>query len=261
MIQIIGILNCTPDSFSDGGDYSVAELVERGLKMAGEGADWIDVGGESTRPGAKPVSAEEELRRVIPVIHSIREKSRVLISIDTTKAQVAKESLNAGASMVNDVSALAADPAMAGVVRKSGAQVILMHSRGNPQTMQTLAVYDDVVSEVIRELKERIAFALEAGIAKEKILIDPGFGFAKNFDQNILLLKNLKKFSELGFPLVVGVSRKSFIGKLTGQDDPSKRVVGSLAAALWAVQGGASLLRVHDVPETRQMLQVFSSIG
>lgn len=252
--HIMGILNCTPDSFSDGGFYSTDELVARGLKMVEEGADWIDVGGESTRPGATPVSADEELRRVIPVIRGLKGNQ---ISIDTTKSEVAEMALDVGATLVNDVSGMDVDPRMRDVVRRYKADVIIMHSRGTPQTMSDRAIYKDVVAEVKQELTEKISRALEAGISKEKILIDPGFGFAKNFEQNISLLKNLSALTCLGFPLVVGVSRKSFIGTLIDEPDPKNRLIGSLAAALFAVKEGATLLRVHDVAPTVQACRAF----
>lgn len=257
----MGILNCTPDSFYDGGRHpSVASLIDHGLQMISEGATWIDVGGESTRPGADPVSVELELERVIPVIEGLVREGVRAISIDTTKSVVAREALRSGAMMVNDVSALRSDSQMAEVVRCCGAKVVLMHSRGTPQTMQTLTGYRDVVSEVLFELKESIEQAVQSGIDRSQILVDPGFGFAKTVDQNMILLRQLGRFREMEFPLVVGLSRKSFIGAIAQETNPDNRLGGSLAAACHAALCGTDILRVHDVSETRQALKVFSAI-
>ena len=257
--KIMGILNCTPDSFSDGSERRGAincapTFVDRALQMINEGADIIDIGGESTRPGAAPVEIDEELRRTIPVIEAIRRQSGIPISIDTTKARVALEAVTAGAGMINDVSGLRADPEMGAVVAEMRVPIILMHSRGNPQTMQTLTDYKNVVDDVIAELKSAIDSACQSGIKPDQILIDPGFGFAKKFEQNVELLKNLKRFKSMGYPLVVGVSRKNFIGVITGEEKPANRLTGSLAAAFYAATQGADILRVHDVCETREML-------
>ena len=259
--QILGILNATPDSFYDGGKYPSADrLIARGVELAAEGADWIDIGGESTRPGANPVSVGEELERVIPVTEGLVKKGVRTISVDTTKAIVAKEAIRAGATMVNDVSAFRGDSAMAKVAAESGAFVVLMHSRGTPQTMQSLVRYDDVVADVMKELKESIEKGLEAGIDRSRIIVDPGFGFAKTAEQSLQMLKQLSRFSELGFPVMVGLSRKSFIGALTGEKNPEDRLPGSLAAAAVAFSQGASFFRVHDVRETRQILEVFRAL-
>ncbi len=255
--KIMGILNCTPDSFSDGGDYtSVTALVERALKMEEEGAHIIDIGGESTRPQANPVSAEEELTRVIPVIEEIRKKSDIPMSIDTTKAVVARAALKAGANLVNDVSALE-DPHMANVIKDEKIPVILMHRRGNPQTMQSLATYHHVVDEVRDELNNRIEKAQKEGIEKKYIWIDPGFGFSKKGQDNLRLLQNLEKVKQLGYPLVVGVSRKSFIGDLIGETDPKKRDNATLILHHFALLKGADVLRVHDVAATQILLALF----
>lgn len=255
--KIMGILNCTPDSFYDGGKYeSFADQVDRGLAMIDTGADWIDIGGESTRPQAKLISIDEELKRVIPVIEEIRRRSTISISIDTTKAKVALESVQAGANMINDVSALTEDPEMPLVTSELAVPVILTHRRGTPETMQNLASYQDVVKEVQDELELLIKKALNAGITNENILIDPGFGFSKTTEQNIQLLKHLDAFKKINYPLVIGLSRKSFIGKITGQEDPQNRLYGSLAGAMYAALKGAAILRVHDVFETYQMVQV-----
>lgn len=257
----MGILNCTPDSFYDGGKYeSVQALTERALQMAEEGADWIDIGGESTRPGSHSVSLTEEVKRVIPVVCAIRRVSNIPLSIDTTKALVALKTLEAGANMINDVSGLTADPEMIDVALHYQCPVILMHRRGNPETMQSLAVYQNVVEEVSGELQILCEQALQKGIKKKNILVDPGFGFAKNVDQNWTLLSRLDEFKKPGFPLVVGVSRKSFIGQVLNQDKPAERLHGSLICAFWASLHGANILRVHDVGATKDVIKIFQAI-
>ena len=247
----MGILNVTPDSFSDGGEYfSHSMAVNRALDMVTQGADLIDIGGESTRPGAAPVGAAEEIDRVVPIIKELRGKSDVLISIDTMKAETALRALEAGADIINDVSALAADPGMADVVAESGAGVVLMHMKGSPRTMQDHPEYDDVVKEVGDYLSQRIAFALERGIEKNQIVIDPGIGFGKTLQHNLQLLQRLPLLAELNAPLLIGVSRKSFIGKILNRENPLERRAGSLGAAAWSVIGGVHILRVHDVIDT-----------
>jgi dihydropteroate synthase len=260
-IQVMGILNCTPDSFSDGGRSS-KESIEFGLSLLDEGADWIDVGGESTRPGASQVDIQEEINRVVPVISSIK-KSRPLskISIDTRKAQVAKAALEAGAELVNDVSGLAFDKTMALLIAHQKCRVIIMHSRGEPHTMQAMAHYSDVVEEVKNELKEKIQKALECGIKKNSILIDPGFGFAKTVEQNVRLLSHLNIFHAMGFPLVVGLSRKSFLGKITDSENINDRLEASLTGAVVSVLQGAEIVRVHDVKETRRVIRMLEAIS
>lgn len=243
---IMGILNVTPDSFSDGGRFiEPEEAVAQGLRMVEEGADWIDVGGESTRPWAEPVSADEELRRVMPVVQALAKKG-VAISIDTMKASVARAALESGAEIVNDVSAMSADAAMAGVCREFNAAVILMHMRGTPKTMQYDAEYDDIMGAVFANLAERVEFALRRGIGGDKIIVDPGIGFGKSVDGSLALLKNLGELRSLGLPILVGASRKSFIGKVTGQD-AGGRLLGTVAAHTAAILNGAEILRVHDV--------------
>ncbi len=255
---ILGILNVTPDSFSDGGRFGrVAHAVAHARAMVADGADAIDVGGESTRPGASPVGEAEELRRVLPVIRGIR--GLVPISIDTTKAAVAAAALEAGAAIVNDVSGATLDPGMLGVVARHGAGIILMHRRGTPQTMQRLARYRDVVAEVKRFLSARIEAALAAGIQPGAIAVDPGIGFAKTLRHNLALLAHTSEIAALGFPVVVGVSRKGFLGKLLGQP-PEKRVEGTLAASLIAVAGGARGIRVHDVAPMARALRVARAV-
>ncbi len=257
----MGIVNVTPDSFSDGGlNFERVQAVDSAMRMVEEGASIIDVGGESTRPGAQPVSAEEERERVAIVIEEIRRRSDVAISIDTRKASVAAAAIEAGADIINDVTALRHDPAMAAVAAARGVPVILMHMRGEPRTMQTLAVYDDVVKDVARELAGFRDAAVAAGIAAENILVDPGIGFAKTYEQNFQLLAHCAEFSPLG-PVVIGASRKAFIGSLTGREAGAARAAGSLAAVAAAHAGGAAIVRVHDVRETVDFLRVLSQIG
>jgi dihydropteroate synthase len=255
---VMAIVNVTPDSFSDGGvHFDSSFAVEDALQFVAEGASIIDVGGESTRPGAAPVSASEERARVVPVIEGIRAQSDVAISIDTTKAEVAAAALDAGADILNDVSALRRDPEMRALVARRGVPAILMHMRGEPKTMQSLTQYADVVEDVARELGKFVAAAQEAGIAQ--ILVDPGIGFAKDFDQNLELIAHCDRFRRLG-PVVIGASRKKFIGHLTGREAGSERVFGSLAAVAAAQRGGASIVRVHDVRETVDFLKVLEAI-
>jgi dihydropteroate synthase len=252
----MGIVNVTPDSFSG----ALQNPVATGLAMIAAGADIIDIGGESTRPGAAPVPPEEEQRRVLPVITALAGRG-VPLSIDTRNAATMAAALDAGASIVNDVTGLAHDQAAAPLVAARGCGVVLMHMRGTPQTMAALTAYDDVVAEVVAELSARIAVAEAAGVARERIWIDPGIGFAKTAGQNLLLLQNLSAFSALGLPILVGVSRKSFIGHYAGEPDATRRGPGSLAAALFAVSQGAAILRVHDVAETRQALRMWQALA
>jgi dihydropteroate synthase len=249
---VVGVLNVTPDSFSDGGRYnSLDAAVEHGLQMRGEGADLVDVGGESTRPGAERVEAEEEIRRVIPVIALLSEAG-VPVSVDTTRAQVAEAALDAGASVVNDVSGGLADPAMAKTVAGAGCPWILMHWRGHSRVMHDLAVYDDVVADVKRELSQRVDEAIAAGVALESIVLDPGLGFAKRAEHDWPLLAALPELESLGFPVLVGASRKSFLGRLLAEPDGKPRAVDGREAATTAITAlaaaaGAWGVRVHDV--------------
>lgn len=248
---IMGILNVTPDSFSDGGLFlDPAKALERALEMASEGADWIDVGGESTRPGAGPVEAAEEARRVVPVVEALA-KAGLVVSVDTMKAPVAEAAIGAGAAVVNDVSALSFDERMASVVAASGVPVILMHMRGTPLTMQKDTRYIDLMSEVYGYLHERIEFAALNGIDPGSVVVDPGFGFGKSAEGNIEMLARLREFKSLGAPVLAGLSRKSFLGKITGGTAPGDRLAGTVAACALAVANGASILRVHDVKEAR----------
>jgi dihydropteroate synthase len=254
---IMGVVNVTPDSFSDGGRYLDAEAaIQHGLELEAEGAAILDVGGESTRPGADPVPEAEELRRVIPVIEGLIARGRgARISIDTSKAAVAARALEAGATLVNDVTALRGDVDMAGVVAAAGADCCLMHMLGDPRTMQDDPHYDDVVGDIKAFLKERMAFAIDAGIAEERILLDPGIGFGKTVEHNLELLRRLGEFVELGHPVVIGTSRKSFLGRLTGRE-ASDRVAATVATNVLAYERGARVFRVHDVAPVHDALTV-----
>jgi dihydropteroate synthase len=260
-ILVMGILNVTPDSFSDGGRYLDPQTaVEQGLRMAEEGADIIDIGGESTRPGAQKVSLDQELQRVLPVIERLALKLKLPVSIDTYKSKVAEKALQAGASIVNDISGLNFDPEMAGTVSAYKAGLVLMHIKGTPENMQTNPQYDDLLDEVGSYLKASIKTAAEAGIMHKALSLDPGIGFGKTVEQNLSLIRNLEYFKKFNCPLVVGVSRKSFIGKLNNDIPAGERLPGSLAAALLAVQNGASVIRCHDVRETVQALTVYQAV-
>jgi len=244
---IMGIINVTPDSFSDGGRYFDTErAIARGLELAADGADILDVGGESTRPGSLPVPEAEELRRVVPVIGALRKRTPCLLSVDTTKAAVARAALDSGADIVNDTSAFRFDPAMPGEVARSGAGVILMHMQGTPLTMQRSPRYGDLLDEIRAFLGERIRMAEAAGIPRERIVVDPGIGFGKTFEDNLALLRRQEVFHELGRPLLLGFSRKAFLGRLLGLP-PEERLEGTIAAAVLSVERGAHILRVHDV--------------
>ncbi len=259
---IMGALNVTPDSFSDGGlFFDLEKAVARGRQMAAEGADLIDIGGESTRPGAKPLDEEEELRRVIPLIRTLSKEINIPISVDTRKARVAEESLAAGAEMINDVSALRFDKRMAKVVKEAKVPVVLMHMRGDPETMQLNTHYDDLLGEIFSFLKERIIFAEDQGISAEKIIIDPGLGFGKSLEEghNLLILKYLQKFRELGKPLLVGPSRKAFIGHILNLP-PLEREEGTMAAVAIAILNGANIVRVHEVARMRRVVKVADAI-
>jgi dihydropteroate synthase len=254
---VMGIVNVTPDSFSDGGRWLDADLaVRHGLELEAEGAAILDVGGESTRPGAEPVPESEELRRVMPVIEGLVARgAQARISIDTSKAPVAEAALRTGATLVNDVTALRADPAIAELVAAHGVEVCLMHMLGEPRTMQNDPHYDDVVSEVKSFLEERMAFAVGEGIAEERILLDPGIGFGKTLAHNLELLRRLDELVALGRPVVIGASRKSFLGRLTGRDIDD-RVAGTVAINVLAFERGARVFRVHDVAPTHDALRV-----
>ena len=255
--QIMGVINVTPDSFSDGGRYLATQAaIEHGLVLEAEGASILDVGGESTRPGAAPVPESEELRRVIAVIEGLLERgASAQISIDTSKAGVALRALEAGATLVNDVTALRGDPKMAGVVADARAECCLMHMLGDPRTMQRDPRYDDVVGDIKSFLEERVAFAVAEGVALERILVDPGIGFGKTLEHNLELLRRLGELVELGRPLVIGTSRKSFLGRLTGRE-VDDRVAATIATNVLAYERGARVFRVHDVAPVRDALTV-----
>lgn len=258
---IMGIVNVTPDSFADGGKFFDHEnAVTHALAMVEEGVDIIDIGGESTRPGAEAIDVKEELRRVIPVIQGIVKEADVIVSIDTTKARVAEEALSAGAGMVNDVSALRFDPGLAKVVAKRNVPLVLMHMRGSPQTMQKNIHYNDLISEIARFLRERISFAERCGIEAEKIIIDPGIGFGKSVKQdNFTILRNLEEFKSLGRPLLIGPSRKAFLGRLLNLPE-TEREEATAAAVAVAIMNGAHIVRVHDVKKMRRVVEVVDTI-
>jgi dihydropteroate synthase len=258
-MRVMGIVNVTPDSFSDGGEFLDADAaIAHGRQLAAEGAGILDVGGESTRPGAQAVSAEEELRRVDPVVERLA-VGEVPVSIDTSKLAVAEAALGAGAAIVNDVTALRAEPELAGLCAERGADVVLMHMLGDPRTMQEDPTYDDVVDDVRAFLAERIDFATAEGIDEERIWVDPGIGFGKTVEHNLELLRRLGELAELGRPIVVGTSRKSFIGKLTGAP-VDRRLGGTIASSVLAYANGADVLRVHDVGPVREAQVVAEAI-
>lgn len=259
--RVMGIVNVTPDSFSDGGEHATVEAaVAQGLRLVEEGADILDIGGESTRPGAADVPAEEELRRVIPVIERLAKETTLPISIDTSKPDVMRAAVAAGAGMINDVYALRREGAL-DTAAALGVPVVLMHMQGEPRSMQDAPDYDDVVADVHRFLAERLFSAEMAGIPKKKIVVDPGFGFGKTTAHNLALLARFERFVDLGVPVLAGLSRKRSIGELTGRDAPRDRVSGSVAAHLIAAQRGAMLLRVHDVAATVDALKVWNAVA
>ena len=258
---LMGVLNVTPDSFSDGGlFFEKGRAVDRGLKMVEEGADMIDIGGESTRPASTPLSQEEELRRVIPVIESLAQKTDVPISIDTYKSAVAREAIQAGASLINDISGLHFDPLLARVAAQEKVPLILMHIRGTPETMQKDVHYDSLFSEILLSLRQSIQEAESAGVDPDQIVIDPGIGFGKTVEHNLLILKRLSEFRTLGKPILVGTSRKSFIGKILNAEQVSDRLEGTLASIAISVLNGAHILRCHDVLESKKAIAVADAI-
>ncbi|GAB4231665.1 MAG: dihydropteroate synthase [Stanieria sp.] len=258
---LMGILNVTPDSFSDGGQFNNLEsALSQAQQMIAQGADLIDIGGQSTRPGAEEISLSEELHRVIPVIKQLRQISSIPISIDTTRAAVAQAAIEAGADLVNDISGGTFDQEMFATVAQLNVPIILMHLRGNPKTMQQLTDYQDLLGEISEFLNNQIAQAIAAGINRSQIIIDPGIGFAKTYDQNIKILQNLSQFQALNLPILVGVSRKSFIGHILNQKNPQARVWGTAAACCGAIAQKAALLRVHDVAEMYDVCRVADQI-
>ena len=258
---LMGVLNVTPDSFSDGGQFNTptAALVQAQQLVAG-GADIIDLGGQSTRPGAAKIPLEEELERVLSVLQVIRQETPVPISVDTTRAAVARAAVEAGADLVNDISAGTFDLDMLPTVSQLGVPVVLMHIRGTPQTMQKLTDYQDLIGEIYQFLSRQIEVAIASGITRDKIIIDPGIGFAKNYDQSIEILRRLAVFRSLNCPILVGPSRKSFIGRILNQPDPKARIWGTAAACCAAIASGANILRVHDLKEMRDVCRVADAI-
>jgi dihydropteroate synthase len=258
---VLGIVNVTPDSFSDGGRFTSTEAaVAHGLELVRQGADLLDIGGESTRPGSEPVPTDEERRRVLPVVRALAAQTTVPLSVDTSKAAVAAAALEAGAHLVNDVTALRGDPDLAAVVRTHGAGLILMHMQGTPATMQQAPTYTDVVEEVATFLEMRLQASIDLGIAAEQVVLDPGIGFGKTLEHNLRLLAGLERLQRPGRPVCLGVSRKGFLGKLLGRP-LDERLAGSLAVACFALaRHGAQILRVHDVAETCDAVQVFKAL-
>jgi len=258
--HVMGVINVTPDSFSDGGQFFEKErAIEQGLQLGADGADLIDIGGESTRPYSKGISAEEEMNRVIPVIEALSKEITIPISIDTLKAQVAREALRSGASMVNDISALRSDPEMAAVAAEADVPVVLMHMKGTPSDMQVNPTYDDVTAEIIAFLTGVIDQAVSCGIRKERIIVDPGIGFGKSFDHNLKILKDLGRFQCLDMPILVGSSRKAFIGRILDKKG-HERDTGTMATVAAAVMNGAHIVRVHNVKQAVETVRVIDAI-
>lgn len=259
--HIMGVLNVTPDSFSDGGRYAdPGRAVDHGRQMAAEGADIIDIGGESTRPGAEPLPEDEELRRILPVIERLSRECATPISVDTYKSAVAEKALQAGASLVNDISGLRFSPNMAQVAADHGAAVVIMHMQGTPRDMQQNPVYADVVGEIMAWFEERIELALAAGVPRDRVLIDPGIGFGKTREHNLEILNRLHEFRSTGCPVVIGTSRKRFIGAVLGIDDPAERLAGTAATVALAIERGAQVVRVHDVLPLAQVARMTDAV-
>jgi dihydropteroate synthase len=257
----MGILNVTPDSFSDGGQFfDPGRAVEHGLKMVADGAAIIDVGGESTRPGSAPVPADEQIKRVVPVIEALCERTNVPVSVDTYKFEVAEAALKAGAGMINDITALS-DDRMGELAAEQQVPVVLMHMRGTPATMQVEPQYNDIVGEVLGFLLGRAMLAEKIGISRDMIFIDPGIGFGKTTEHNLLLLRNISKFVAVGYRVLVGTSRKKFIGNITGKEMPAERIFGTAATVALCAAAGVSIIRVHDVPEMVDVVKVTNAIG
>lgn len=258
---LMGVLNVTPDSFSDGGEFNTpSAALAQAQRLVEAGADIIDIGGQSTRPGAEQISLEEELRRVLPIVQAVRSVLSVPISVDTTRASVAHRAIEAGADMINDISGGTFDPEMLPVVAQLQVPLVLMHIRGTPQTMQQRTDYQDLIGEIYEFLERQVAAAIKAGIERSHLIIDPGIGFAKTAEQNLEILRQLPRFRSLGVPILVGVSRKSFIGRILNRPDPKARVWGTAAACCAAIAGSADILRVHDVPEMYDVCRVGDAI-
>jgi dihydropteroate synthase len=258
---LMGILNVTPDSFSDGGEFNnIESALSQARFMLENGVDIIDIGGQSARPGAKEISVEEELDRVIPVIKALRQESSCPVSIDTTRANVARAAIAEGADIVNDISGATFDSEMLSTVARSQVPIILMHMRGTPQTMQQMNEYDDLIGDIYKFFESQIAKAIALGIQRDRLIIDPGIGFAKNYQQNIELLKHTKEFCSLEVPILIGTSRKSFIGRLLNKNNPKDRVWGTAATCCAAIANGADILRVHDVAEMFDVIKMADAI-
>ena len=258
---VMGILNVTPDSFSDGGEFArTSSALIQAQKMIKNGADIIDIGGQSTRPGAEQISLAEELKRVIPIIQAIRQQANIPISIDTTSAEVARSAIEAGADLINDISGGTYDRNMFVTAAQLEVPIILMHIKGTPQTMQSLTNYGDLITEIKTFLEQQISKAIAFGIPQSNIIIDPGIGFAKNTAQNIQLIQQLSQFKTLNAPILIGVSRKSFIGKITGRDNPKDRIWGTAAACCGAIANGTDIIRVHDVAQMHDVAKVADTI-
>ncbi len=258
--RIMGVLNVTPDSFSDGGRWlDPGNAVAHGLEMEQLGADIIDVGGESTRPGSRPVAPDEEIRRTVPIVAELARKVKIPISIDTRRSEVAEAALDSGAVVINDVSGFTFDERMPDVAARSRAGLVVMHSRGEPRTMQENPLYDDTVAEVKKELLERVRPLLDAGVDRSAIVFDPGIGFAKTFEDNLLILAGIEPLGELGYPLLVGCSRKSFLGAICNREAPD-RLIETVATSVIAALSGCRIIRVHDVEENRRALDVVQAV-
>lgn len=257
---VVGVLNVTPDSFSDGGQtFEAGRAIDRALEMESEGADIVEIGGESTRPGATPLSASEELARVLPVISGLAGRLRVPISIDTYKSEVAAAATAQGASIINDVSALRFDPRLADVVAREGAALVLMHMRGEPETMQKIEPSPEIFAEIISDLGSAVGLAMQRGVSRDRIVIDPGIGFGKTLEQNLAILNHLERFESFDLPLMIGTSRKSFIGRITGRKE-NDRLFGSAASIAIAILRGAHLIRVHDVKQMSDVARIADAI-
>lgn len=259
-ITVMGVVNVTPDSFSDGGHfYSADKAIEHGVQLLAQGAHVLDIGGESTRPGAQGVDVEEEIARVVPVIEGLRDKAE-WISIDTRNAKTMEAALNVGANIINDISALIHNPESVRVAAAAKVPVILMHMLGSPQDMQKNPSYSNVISEISQYLQERINYCTTHRIDKDLLVLDPGIGFGKTVEDNLLILRNIKEFMGLNCPILLGTSRKSFIGKISGEEDANKRLGGSLSSVLWGLSQGVKFFRVHDVAETIQAIKIYQAI-
>jgi len=258
---VAGVLNITPDSFSDGGQsYTTANAIERALEIEEQGADILEIGGESTRPGAIPVPVEEELARILPVLQALQNRISIPISVDTYKNEVARQALNCGANIINDISALRFDEAIADIVAKTGAGLILMHMRGEPSTMQQIAPSENIFAEICADIEIAVAKAVSRGVQRQQIIFDPGIGFGKTFEQNLTILNHLERFAELNLPVMVGTSRKSFIGRITNRP-ANERIFGTAASVATAILRGAHMVRVHDVSEMMEVSRITDAIA